>query len=103
MMKVIENNFDIHLYRLALIVNHSDHVTIHQYALIHANVPGINAYMNAVMSILDLVVFHASVSANTLVPIVYSITLNMIIKLNCIIVFKPLAKFVHLIELILHN
>ena len=43
--------FGIYSRRLVHTVNHSDHVTLHQYVLIHANVPDINAYMNVMMNI----------------------------------------------------
>ena len=73
--------FVIHFCRLVHIVSHSDHVTVRQCVLIRANVPDINAYMNAMTNIFDLVVFHALVSPNALVQIVYLITLNVMIVL----------------------
>ena len=51
MIKAIKIKFDIHIYRLVHIVSHSDHVTVRQFVLIHANVLDINAYMNAMRNI----------------------------------------------------
>ena len=43
-------------------MNHPDHVTVHQYFLIHATVLDINVYMNTMMNIFDLLLFDATVS-----------------------------------------
>ena len=58
-------NIGIHSHRLVHIVSHSDHVTVRQYALIHANVPDINVCMNAVTNIFVLVLLDVWVSINT--------------------------------------